>query len=139
MAETHDTASAAPDRTGDSSRGRVLVLIDDLIFGSKVREALRRLGVIAVFPASVKLYEDTLGAGAALLILDVDAPRFSPEEAIRMARTAGVPVLAYGSHVNVEALAAARRAGADEVVPRSVFASQLPQLVEALLGNRTHP
>jgi CheY-like chemotaxis protein len=43
--------------------------------------------------------------------------------------TRRLPILAFGSHVNTEALAAARNAGADAVVARSRFSSSLPDLI----------
>jgi len=43
-------------------------------------------------------------------------------------------VLAFGSHVAVEMLEAARAAGCDEVLPRSRFSATLPQLLQQYLG-----
>lgn len=44
-------------------------------------------------------------------------------------------VLAFGSHVEVEMLEAARVAGCDEVLPRSRFSATLPQLLQRYLGD----
>jgi len=41
-----------------------------------------------------------------------------------------IPILAFGSHVDVEILDAAKNAGADEVLPRSRFSRILPALIE---------
>jgi CheY-like chemotaxis protein len=43
--------------------------------------------------------------------------------------TATIPVIAFGSHVNAEALRAAREAGADRVLARSAFVRDLPALL----------
>jgi predicted metal-dependent hydrolase len=43
--------------------------------------------------------------------------------------TRRLPILAFGSHVNTEALSTARNAGADAVVARSRFSSSLPDLI----------
>lgn len=44
--------------------------------------------------------------------------------------TKRIPVLCYGAHVDAATLREARRMGADLVVPRSRFASALPELIE---------
>lgn len=43
--------------------------------------------------------------------------------------TRGLPVLCYGSHVDTDTLQAAKRAGANEVVARSRFVTNLPELI----------
>ena len=47
---------------------------------------------------------------------------------------ANIPVIAFGSHVAVEVLAAARAKGADAVMPRSQFVVQLPELLKKYGG-----
>jgi predicted metal-dependent hydrolase len=43
--------------------------------------------------------------------------------------TRGMPVLCYGSHVDTKTLKSAKQAGADPVVARSRFFSELPELI----------
>jgi predicted metal-dependent hydrolase len=43
--------------------------------------------------------------------------------------TRGLPVLCYGSHVDTETLKAAKEAGANEVLARSRFVTNLPELI----------
>jgi predicted metal-dependent hydrolase len=43
--------------------------------------------------------------------------------------TRGLPILCYGSHVDVQTITAAKKAGADEVVARSRFVTSLPELI----------
>ncbi|HUF37421.1 MAG TPA: DUF309 domain-containing protein [Anaerolineales bacterium] len=43
--------------------------------------------------------------------------------------TRRIPILAFGSHMDVETMTAAREAGADAVVARSRFTSELPHLI----------
>lgn len=124
---------------GDSSPlrdgPRVLVLISDLMFLSKVREALKRLEIDAVTISSPSSLDEK-GSAAVLLIADVNDSRLQPIEAIRKAKERRIPVLAFGSHVDGATLEAARAAGADEVVPRSVFSARLSELVVSLVGGR---
>lgn len=44
--------------------------------------------------------------------------------------TRRIPILAFGAHMDVETMTAAAEAGADEVVARSRFTSELPHLLE---------
>jgi hypothetical protein len=45
---------------------------------------------------------------------------------------AGVPVIAFGAHVQGAALVAARAAGADRVLARSAFVNALPGLLREM-------
>ena len=130
----------------DAARGnvapRIVVLISDLIFGSKVREVLKAAGMTGDFVASqaavaAALCGPGVAAGAAgpanLLIVDLGDPLLGPLQGIREAVTRRIPVLAYGSHVDEAAFAAARQAGATRVVPRSMFSARLPELIAELV------
>src|SRR5262249_10636244 len=114
--------------------GRIIVLIEDLLFGSRVRETLRGLGWRASFVGSREELERALAEGADLFVADLQAARIDPNEAIRCAKGCGVPVLAYGPHIDAELLDSARKAGADEVVPRSAFSSRLSARIGSLTG-----
>jgi hypothetical protein len=46
----------------------------------------------------------------------------------------GVPFVAFGSHVDVQALEDARLAGCDPVMPRSRFTNELPELIRRYFG-----
>jgi hypothetical protein len=62
------------------------------------------------------------------LIVSLDAPEW--KKAVESAKSSGARVLAFGSHHDVEALQAARAAGCDEVVARSIMAANLPLLLK---------
>jgi predicted metal-dependent hydrolase len=70
----------------------------------------------------------------ALLIFDLDNAAVPWRRWIAALKsspaTKRLPVLAFGSHVNTEALAAAHSAGADGVVARSRFSATLPELIQ---------
>lgn len=72
---------------------------------------------------------------AALLVLQLAGAREAWLPTIAAAKAAGVPVLAFGAHVDAETLRAARAAGADRAVPNSQLATELPALI-ASLGKR---
>jgi len=116
-----------------------VLAISDLMLGSRAREALKVLGIDAAAASSAEDLATRLGGAASLLIVDLGEPRWNPVEAIRLAKERGVPVLAYGRHTDAESLEAAARAGADRVVPRSVFASSLPELIRDLVPASGRP
>ena len=86
----------------------------------------------ATFAGSVEAVDVALASAADLLIVDLGSPALDPIGSIGRAKAKGVPVLAVGSHVDAAALATAQRAGADEVVPRSIFSARLPELIASL-------
>lgn len=60
----------------------------------------------------------------------------SPAAIMAYRKLAGesVTFLAFGSHVDTGALAAAAAAGCDPVMPRSKFSAELPALIERYFG-----
>ena len=119
---------------GGGRTRRAVVLIGDLLIGSRVRDTLRRLGIEADFVPSPAQLEDAVSLPASILIIDLGESRFEPIGVIGAARARGIRVLAFGSHVDAAGLQAAREAGADRVVPRSAFASGHAGLIEELTG-----
>jgi CheY-like chemotaxis protein len=110
----------------------VVAVVNDLMFGSRIRSAAQQAGVTALFVGAAS---DLMAraAGADLVLLDLetrwlDAP--GTIAALKAAETtASVPVVAFGSHVDGDALTAAREAGADRVLARSAFVKLLPALL----------
>ncbi len=71
-----------------------------------------------------------LEPGASMLLVDLEAQ--AAIDAIERCRTM-VPtprIVAFGPHVREDLLAAAREAGADEVLTRSAFVRRLPALLQ---------
>jgi DNA-binding NarL/FixJ family response regulator len=110
----------------------VLVLVDDMIFESKIAASATALGVtLGVIRDPLKVVGRVTESAATTLIVDLST-NGDPVEAIRAAKAMPNPprVVAYGSHVEQEMFADARRAGADEVLARSQFV----QRMTAILG-----
>ncbi|MDX1673540.1 MAG: hypothetical protein R3314_01965 [Longimicrobiales bacterium] len=106
----------------------IVALVMDLMFASRVRGAAPE-AVIARSPAALL---EAVGPGTRLVLVDLQArDALEALEGLRD-RPSEVRVVAWGPHVMEEALAAAREAGADEVLPRGAFVRQLPQLVAAV-------
>ena len=102
---------------------RVALLCPDLLFGSRLRDALRGAGHEPV----------EVGEPADLLVLDLTD---AVEQRLRAVSDAGMPTLAFYSHVDQQTRARAEQAGVDRVVPRSRIASEGASLVESLLRGR---
>lgn len=101
------------------------MLCDDLVFGSKVTATGRAHGVpVAVARTPAGAVAKLPGVGC--LIVDLHLPGLDVAALMAEVRAAGeVKVIAFGSHVDVETLKAARRAGCDLVMPRSQFVVEL--------------
>lgn len=82
-------------------------------------------------PVSVVRDADDLAPGAALLLVDLEAD--GAIDVIERCRTM-VPtprIVAFGPHVRDDLFAAAREAGADEILARSAFVTRLPALLQS--------
>lgn len=98
-------------RAEDGAR-RVSLLTRDLTFRGKLGGVVRAAGgTVTRHPAP-----------ADVVVVEIEASGW--EDAIRDARGRGVPVLAFGSHVNAASLRRARELGA-EAVPNSQVESRL--------------
>ena len=89
----------------------ILAAVDDFLFRSKIRAV----------------------AKPSLVIFDLNSQKTDPVATIAAlkadAALAGVRTIAFASHVHVDLIAAARRAGADEVLARSQFAGNLAEIL----------
>lgn len=112
--------------------GRVLALVDDLLFVSKITETARHLGVeVRTVGSAAGLLAEAQAAAPSLVIADLNA-RGGAIEAVGALRTAGcaAPVVGFLSHVQGELAERAQAAGFDRVLPRSKFTQQLAQILE---------
>jgi hypothetical protein len=96
---------------------QVLLATRDLMFRGKLR------GVVNA--AGAEVTDDV--AIADLLVIELESDRW--EDRVREGVTRGIPVLAFGSHVDVERLRAARALGA-EAVPNSQIEARLGALLQ---------
>jgi DNA-binding NarL/FixJ family response regulator len=110
----------------------IIAVVDDLLFGSKIRAAARTAGATISFARG----RDAI-AGAVrenvpeLILIDLEGQSGDAIEMIRLIRAeagAGARIIGFGSHVNVERLEAAKQAGADQALARSAFVNILPRL-----------
>ena len=112
----------------------VLAVVDDLLFGSKLRSAAGAAGSSIVF---VRKPGDLLGAMRQhhpdVVVFDLDRDALDPIGGIGQIRSApegsGARLVGFASHVHTERLQQARQAGCDQVMSRSAFVAALPGLL----------
>ncbi|HEY0607412.1 MAG TPA: hypothetical protein VGD58_31125 [Herpetosiphonaceae bacterium] len=113
----------------------IVLLIPDLFFSVKVADAARALGYQTRDAANAEALLTAVREGAAGVVLDTQE-RSGWQEAIQALKadpaTAQVPVLAFGSHVDVAASRAAVAAGCDRLVTRGKLSRELPELLQSL-------
>lgn len=129
--------------TAERSRGGAIAvaICPDLMFGSRLAAAAARTGTrVEVFgnlDGACRRLEsiDEKLAAVGLAILDLSMASLDPAEGVRRLRSANsaVPILAFGPHVHEGRLAAAREAGADEVMSRGAFDAQMDDLLKRFL------
>ena len=115
----------------------VLALEKDLFFSVKMRDTLRHYDIEVKTVRNLPAFDESLGAKDdqkfALAIVNIATIGVDWETAIRKARSAGLQVLAFGSHMDLEARSKALEAGARRVVANSKFTSDMPALVQRML------
>ncbi len=107
---------------------RVIALVEDLMFLSRVREAARGLGLEV---QSLRQPPEAGDPDARLVVVDLD--RFGdPAVLLRLRGLPGlaqVPLVGFLSHVNADRARQAREAGCTRVLARSAFVAELPTLM----------
>lgn len=117
-------------------RQHIIALVTDLMFSVRVRDVLHHLGYNATVVETSDQAQTLLNAQTALLIVDLRGDIDTTTDLVRHAKTWSIPVLAFGSHVDVARQQAARAAGCDRVVANSKFSTDLPLLVSQMLTNQ---
>jgi CheY-like chemotaxis protein len=112
----------------------IVCAIDDLIFSIKISTAAKQLGAAVYFERSRENVLRTVQEKRpSLVIFDLNSGRLRPVDTIAAIKQdpqlAGVKTLGYVSHVDSEAIAAARQAGVDQVLARSAFIARLAEIL----------
>lgn len=118
----------------------VLVAVDDLLFSSKIRTVAKQAGVEVTFARTPpEIIEQTRALKPDLVIFDLNSAKADPIGTIAAlkqdAATSSIRTIGFVSHVDASTIAAARAAGADEVMARSAFAGRLAEILLAASGN----
>jgi hypothetical protein len=110
---------------------RLVALIPDLLFGSRVQGALSGAGHEVRLVADPSRLDGQL-ADADALIVDLNADGVDPAGVASLAGELGL--LGFYAHVQPEVRERALSAGFDVVVPRSRMARETAQLIDGLLS-----
>lgn len=115
---------------GDNRREQdaIVVLTGDLFFGMRVRTAVKQLGYSLTITKDEAGTIDALDQQAPVLVL-VDFNQPVDWSRLAQLRAAGVPVIAFGSHTDVEGFRAAKASGVNRVVSNGEFSRTLPDLI----------
>lgn len=119
----------------------ILAVVEDLFFLSRVQHTAQQVGV-AVEPVEIsRIKERLLSSPVRAVILDLNYRSGDAVEATRAIKadpaTAQVQVVGFLSHVQGELARNARLTGCDQVLARSAFTRELPQLLLQLAGRST--
>ena len=110
---------------------RLVALIPDLLFGSRVQGALSAAGHEVTLTAEQASLEGQL-ATAKALIVDLNAVGIDPTDIVSQA--GDLHLLGFYAHVQPEIRDRALAGGFDVVVPRSRMAREAAQLIDGLLS-----
>lgn len=127
---------------GTQSQIRIVIAaVDDMFFAAKIKETAKALGILVSFPRTLPaLLSLALEELPHLFIADLHNAKLNPLElatTLKSDKTLGaIPLLGFFSHVNVDLQRQATEAGYDEVVPRSLFARDLANILAGKSFNK---
>lgn len=115
--------------------GKILGVMSDLFFTVKIIDAAKKIGLTTEFVKEKQRALEKAKDGPAMIVVDLNCDAADPLGLIASIKenpeTAGIPMLAFVSHVQVQLKQKAEAARCDTVVARSVFAEKLPDLLAA--------
>jgi len=104
----------------------VVAVVDDMFFKSKIRAVAEAVGVEISFPRTKEALLEK-ARQADLVIVDLHSQKIDP--LTLPSDLAPVRLLGFFSHVEVDLQRKALAAGYQQVIPRSVFARDLAQIL----------
>ena len=106
----------------------VIVVVDDLIFLSKILETARLVGVPVKSVSPAQLSQEIRENSDRTVILDLNHRSGTAVEAVKTLKhdpaTSQVRIVGFVSHVQADVVRAAREAGCDNIRARSAFSSR---------------
>lgn len=110
----------------DNHPGAVAALSRDVFFGMRIRTVLNQLGYeLRLCKSEEELVSATPGTVATLIDFNIPVDWSALTDVL----TGDVPVIAFGSHTNVEGFRSAKAAGVTRVVSNGEFSRRLPALL----------
>jgi CheY-like chemotaxis protein len=112
----------------------ILVAVDDLMFSSKIRATAKGVGVEIVFARTPpEILSQARALKPSLIIFDINSAKADAINTVAALKAdpdlEKIPTAGFVSHVDTRMILAAREAGMDDVMARSAFAANLPQIL----------
>ena len=109
---------------------RVVAYMDDLFFQMKLAETAKHLHIEVKVAANPEALLQLMDPLPKFVIVDLNA-RNMPLQAVQQLRTQQpqLPIIGFLSHVQTDLASQAKAAGFQQVMPRSQFTAQLPQIL----------
>lgn len=108
----------------------VIAVVDDMFFASKIRAVAEAVGVEISFPRSKEaVIQKVQETKPRLVIVDLHNQKIDPNDLPSEIKSDDIRLLGFFSHVQTDLQRNAIAAGFDEVIPRSVFARDLPKIL----------
>lgn len=113
---------------------KIVAVLDDLFFTVKIMDAAKRVGLEIVFVKDEAQVLDLAKELPTLIIFDLNTKAVNALKLIQKIKhapeTKHVSCIGFVSHVQVDLKNKAQAAGADMVMPRSTFSSNLPVILK---------
>jgi PleD family two-component response regulator len=117
---------------------KILAVVSDLFFSSKLTEAAKRSGLALEFVKEPKEVIEKAQHKPSLIIFDLNFEAAQPLKLISKlkakAETKNISLIGYLSHIQVELKQQAQEAGCDMVMARSAFSQNMPQIFKRHSG-----
>jgi CheY-like chemotaxis protein len=127
----------------DSEACMIVVVVEDLIFLSKIQQTAGQVGVPIESLGPDKLGERLARGGVRAVIIDLNHRSGAAVDVVRALKsnpsTRHIQITGFLSHVQADLAIAAREAGCDHIMARSKFTQQLPELLLELAGEGAPP
>jgi DNA-binding NarL/FixJ family response regulator len=119
-----------------SAMPRVVAYMDDLFFQMKLAETAKHLGLEVKVVSTLDSLLQLMDPAPTLVIVDLNA-RSEPLAAAQKLRASQpqLRIIGFLSHLQTGLAQQAKSAGFDEVMPRSQFSINLPDILAAALGS----
>ncbi len=119
----------------------IVMIVPNLMFATRIEDAARAAGAAVLSPTDQATFLAALRDGARLAIIDASADNVPWLKWIRAAKddptTEAVPILAFGSHTDLELRNRTLGAGVDRYLARSNFSDGLVEFVAAAVRETT--
>ena len=124
-----------------NTQPHIVMIVFNLLFATRIEDAARSVGAAVLIPIDQAAFLTALRHGARLVIIDSSAEDVPWMEWVCAAKenlaTEEVPILAFGSHVDVGLRNRALGAGVDRYLARSNFSEGLNEIVAAAVREVT--